>query len=101
MEVQGGLMEKLIAKLDPEDVGTLLELMRISKRAEVSTHPQSVKLDLPLVDLKLNGPVTYLSWSRRIKNALARRNMEGFLMGKESRRDTAGWNEQKTTHILL
>jgi hypothetical protein len=79
MDEQGGPMEKLIAKLDPADVKTLFELMRMSKGAEVSTHPQSVKLDLPPVDLKLDGPATYLSWSRRIKCALAWRNLEGFL----------------------
>jgi hypothetical protein len=71
MEAQGGSMKKLIVKLDSKDVGTLLELMRMSKGAEVLTHPQLMKLDLPLIDLKLDGPVTYLSWSRRVKGALA------------------------------
>jgi hypothetical protein len=61
MDKQGGPMEKLIAKLDPADVKTLFELMRMSKGAEISMHPQSVKLDLPSVDLKLDGPTTYLS----------------------------------------
>jgi hypothetical protein len=83
MDEQDGSMEKLIAKLDLADVKTLFELMRMSKGAEVSMHPQSVKLDLPPVDLKLDEPATYLSWSRRIKGALARRNLEGFLIGEE------------------
>jgi hypothetical protein len=39
MDEQGGSMEKLIAKLDPTDVKTLFELMRMSKGAKVSTHP--------------------------------------------------------------
>jgi hypothetical protein len=39
MDEQGWPMEKLIAKLDPADVKTLFELMRMSKGTEVSTHP--------------------------------------------------------------
>jgi hypothetical protein len=103
MDEQGGPMEKLIAKVDPADVKILFEMMRMLKGAEVLTHPQSVKLDLPPVDLKLDGPATYLSWSLRIKGALAGRNLEGFLTreNEEPKQDTIGWNEWKTTHILL
>jgi hypothetical protein len=103
MDEQGGPMEKLIAKLDPADVKILLELMRMSKGVEVSTHSQSVKLDLPPVDLKLDGPAAYLSWSRQIKGALVGRNLEGFLTGEneEPKQDTVGWNEWNTTHMLL
>jgi hypothetical protein len=36
MEEQAGPMEKFIAKLDPDDMKILFELMRISKGAEVS-----------------------------------------------------------------
>jgi hypothetical protein len=103
MDEQDGPIEKLIAKLDLVDVKTLFELMRMSKGAEVSTHPQSVKLDLPPVDLKFDGPATYLSWSRRIKGALAGRNLKGFLTGenKEPKQDTIRWNKWKTTHMLF
>jgi hypothetical protein len=65
--------KKLIAKLDPTDVGTLFELMRMSKGVEISTNPQPVKLDLPSVDLKFDGSTTYLNWSRRVNSALAGR----------------------------
>lgn len=84
-------MEKLIEKLDPKDVKTLIKLMR---GADVSTHPQSIKLDLPPMDLKLEGPTTYLSWSCRIIGALAGRNLEGYLIGEkvEPGKDTDEWN---------
>jgi hypothetical protein len=49
MGEQVGSMKKLIVKLDSADMKTLFELMRMSKRAETSTHPQLVKLDLPLI----------------------------------------------------
>jgi hypothetical protein len=38
IEAQGGPMEKFIVKLDSKDVGILLELMKMSKGAEISTH---------------------------------------------------------------
>jgi hypothetical protein len=76
-------MEKFIAKLDSTDVKTLFELMRTLKETEVSMHSQSVKLDLSPADLKLDGPATYLSWSRKIKGALVGRNLEEFLTGEE------------------
>jgi hypothetical protein len=101
MGEQSELMEKLIVKLDSTDVKTLFDLMRMLKGAEVPTHPQSVKLNLPPVDLKLDGPVTYLSWLHRIKGSLVERNLEGFLTGEEPRQDTVGWNEWKTINMLL
>lgn len=73
-----GSMEKLIEELDPADVKTLLELIRMLK-GDSSTHPHPVKLDLPPVELKLDGPTTYLSWLHRVKGALAGRNLEGYL----------------------
>jgi hypothetical protein len=103
MGEQGGSMEKVIAKLDPIDVNTLFEHTRMSKGAEVSIHSQSVKLDLPPMDLKFDGPAIYLSWSRRIKGALIGRNLKEFLTGEkeEPRQNTVGWNKWKTTHMLL
>jgi gag-polypeptide of LTR copia-type len=36
-----------------------------------------VKLDLQYVEIKLDGPTTYLSWSRRIRRALEGKNLYG------------------------
>jgi hypothetical protein len=101
MEAQGGPMEKLIAKLDPEDVRMLFELTRMSKGAEVSTHSQPVKLDLPPMDLKFDGLATYLSCSRRFKSALAGRNLEGFLMGEAESRHCLVERVEDHTHIVV
>jgi hypothetical protein len=92
MDEQGGPMEKI-----------LFEFMRMSKGVKVSTHPQSVKLDLPLMDLKFDGSATYRSWSRWIKGALVGRNLEGFLTreNEKPKQDIVGWNEWKTTHMFL
>jgi hypothetical protein len=64
MDEKAGSMEKFIATLDPTNMKTLFDLVRMSKRLKALTHPQSVKLDLTPVDLKCDELVTYLSWSR-------------------------------------
>ncbi|KAJ6802344.1 uncharacterized protein M6B38_194815 [Iris pallida] len=56
-------MEEIIKKLDPTEVATLMKLMKMS--AGESTTRTSPKLELPSIDLKLDGPTTYLSWPRR------------------------------------
>jgi hypothetical protein len=105
MGEQGSSTEKLIAKLDLANVKILFELMRMSKGVEVSTHPQPVKLDLQPVNLKLDGPTTYLSWSHPIKGALEGRNLKGFLIGEEEQRqDThrrGGTNGRPHTCCIL
>lgn len=60
-----------------------------------------MKLDLPLVDLKLDGPATYLSWSRRIEAALVGKKLEGYLTGDEPASGSAQADEWRTTHALL
>ena len=99
-------MEEIIKKLEPTEVRTLMELMKLSAmrgEGSGSGYPQSVKLDLPPVDLKLDGPATYLSWSRRVEAALVGRRLDGYLTGvkEEPRSDGAEADEWRTTHALL
>jgi hypothetical protein len=80
--------------------------MRMSKGAEVSTHPQLVKLDLPPTDLKLDKSATYLSWLRRIKGALAGRNLEsGGIFDKREGETEAGHCQveriEDHTHVVV
>ena len=96
-------MEEIIKKLDPTEVRTLMKLSATRGEGSGSTYPQSVKLDLPHVDLKLDGPATYLSWSRRVEAALVGRRLDGYLSGvkAEPRSDSAEADEWRTTHALL
>ena len=41
------------------------------------------RINLFPVDFKLDGPATYLSWLHRITGALARRGLDGDLIGEE------------------
>jgi hypothetical protein len=64
-----------------------MKLMKLSVtkgEGSGSTHSQTMKLDLPPVDLKLNGPATYLSWSRRIETALVGKILDGYLTGAKA-----------------
>jgi hypothetical protein len=71
-----------IGKIDPEVLKVLVGLIQgtnVSTRTIASASTQvQVKLDLPLIDLKLDGLATYLSWSRRIEAALVGKRLELF-----------------------
>lgn len=100
-------MDKVLAKLDPAEVQTLLEFMRKaegSTSATVQGSQQPPRLELLPVDLKLDGPATYLSWSRRVMGALAGRGLDGYLSGEvkepaDSKSDE--WKVWRTTHMSL
>jgi hypothetical protein len=53
------------------------------------------------VDLKLDGPATYLSWSRQIEAALVGKRLERYLTGTEPGSDSAQADEWRTTHAQL
>jgi hypothetical protein len=95
-------MEEIVKKLDLTDLVTLMQFMRISM-GESTTRPPSLKLEIPPIDLKLNGPTTYLSWSCQVRYTLAGRNLEGFLMGDmvEPVEGATMRDEWKSTHMLV
>lgn len=102
MEANKNPMEEIVKKLDPADLATLMQFMRMSM-GESATRPPSVKVELPPIDLKLDGPATYLSWSRRVRYTLTGRNLEGFLTGDrvEPIEGATGRDEWKSTHMLV
>jgi hypothetical protein len=53
-------MDIIFKKLDEEEMKTLIRFMKASKTSTSAQPP--MKLDLPSVDIKLDGPGTYLSW---------------------------------------
>ncbi|KAF9661127.1 hypothetical protein SADUNF_Sadunf19G0035400 [Salix dunnii] len=102
MEASKNPMEEIVKKLGPADLATLMQFMRMSM-GESATRPLSVKVELPPIDLKLDGPATYLSWSRRVRYTLTGRNLEGFLTGDrvEPIEGATGRDEWKSTHMLV
>jgi hypothetical protein len=74
-------MDTIFKKLDEEKMKALIRFMKASETPTSAQPP--MKLDLPPVDIKLDGPGIYLSWSRRITCALGGKRLDGFLIGKE------------------
>ena len=79
-------MGEVLSRLNEDEVKTLVKYI---KQAEIvaiggmmGTQPPT-RLELLPVDLKLDGPATYLSWSRQIMGALAGRDFDGYLTGEE------------------
>jgi hypothetical protein len=48
-------------------------------QAPVESKPKSVKVDIQSVEIKLDGSVTYLSWSRQVRRTLEGKNMNGYI----------------------
>jgi hypothetical protein len=96
---------ELLGKIDHEVLKALVGLIQgtsVSTRITTSASTQvQVKLDLPSIDLKLDGPTTYLSWSRRIEADLVGKRLEGYLTGAESGSDNAHADEWRTIHAQL
>ncbi|KAJ6846676.1 uncharacterized protein M6B38_282715 [Iris pallida] len=94
-------MEAILKKLDADDVATLMKLIKVS--AGDSATRASPKLELPSIDLKLDGPATYLSWSRRVRRILAGKNLEGFLTGEKTEPEEGSTerDEWKSTHMVI
>ncbi|XP_020271633.1 uncharacterized protein LOC109846798 [Asparagus officinalis] len=95
-------MEEIIKKLNSQEISTLMQLMRLSA-GESSTKPPPKKVELPPIDVKLDGPTTYLYWSRRVRYTLAGRSLEGYPTGEKTEpvEGSAGIDEWKSTHMLV
>jgi hypothetical protein len=71
--------------------------------ASESTPRPVQRIDLPLLDRKLNGSASYLSWSRRVRYTLEGKDLEGYLTGdkKESAEGSPERTEWKSTHMTI
>jgi hypothetical protein len=94
-------MNAIFKKLDEEEMKALIRFMKASE-ISMSAQPP-MKLDLPPVGIELDGPGTYLNWSRWITCALGGKHLDGFLTRKEKEpvAGTTEWEEWKATHMLL
>ena len=72
-------------------------------QAPVESKPKPVKLDLQSVEIKLDGPATYLSWSYRVKRALEGKNLDGYITGEMvvPAKGSAWYSEWRSTNSLL
>ena len=64
------------------------------------------KLELLLVNFKLDGPAMYLSWSYQIMGALARRGLDGYVTVTEEEKEplvkmSSEWKAWRATHTFF
>jgi hypothetical protein len=94
-------MEGMIAKLSATELQMLMRAFSVT--ASESTPRPVQMIDLPLLDRKLDGPASYLRWSRRVRYTLEGKDLEGYLTGdkKESAERSPERAEWKSTHMTI
>ena len=100
-------MDDVFSKLNEDEVKTLVKYMKqaeIVASGGVTGMQPPPRLELLPVEFKLDGPATYLSWSRRIIGALAGRSLDGYLTGEEKEppiKTSNEWKAWRATHMSL
>jgi hypothetical protein len=95
------LMEMVIAKLSATKLQMLMRAFSVV--ASESTPRPVQRIDLPLLDRKLDGPASYLSWPRRVRYTMEGKDLEGYLTGdkKEPAEGSPERAEWKSTHMTI
>jgi hypothetical protein len=79
-------------------------LMRAFSVAASESTPRPVqRIELPLLDRKLDGPASYLSWSRLVRYTLEGKDLEGYLTGDKNEpvEGSPERSEWKSTHMTI
>jgi hypothetical protein len=90
-----------MAKLSATELQMLMRAFSVA--ASESTPRPVQRIDLPLLDRKLDGPTSYLSWSRRVRYTLEGKDLEGYLTGdkREPAEGSPERAEWKSTHMTI
>ena len=72
---------KACSKLTPDELAIMVRALTVCQ-VPVERKSKVMKLELQSVEIKLDGPATYLSWSRRVKRALEGKNLDGYITGE-------------------
>jgi hypothetical protein len=94
-------MEVVMTKLSATKLQMLMRAFNVA--ASESTPRPVQRIDIPLLDRKLDGPISYLSWSRRVRYTLEGKDLEGYLTGdkKEPAEGSPERAEWKSTHMII
>jgi hypothetical protein len=99
------LMKEAFAKLSGDEIAVF---MRAFSAASSVNAPKPAlapvpRVELPPIDVKLDGPASYLSCSHRVRYTLVGRRLEGYLTGAITEPDegTPAWEEWRSTHMLV
>ncbi|XP_047312938.1 uncharacterized protein LOC124916252 [Impatiens glandulifera] len=103
----GLAMKEALEKLSGDEIAML---MRAFSFASSDTAPKPTpaptpapRVELPPIDVKLDGPASYLRWSRRVRYTLVGRKLEGYLTGAVTKpvEDTPAWDDWRSIHMLV
>ncbi|XP_078182084.1 uncharacterized protein LOC144575718 isoform X2 [Carex rostrata] len=91
------------AKLTVEELTAMIRQFAMCQAPVAPVELTQQRLDLPPIDMKLDGPASYLSWSRRVRYTLEGNNLEGYLTGEkaEPTEGAPGRDEWKSTHMQV
>ena len=93
---------KACSKLTPDELAIMVRALTVCQ-VPAESKSKVMKLELQSVEIKLDGPATYLSWSRRVKRALEGKNLDGYITGDMvvPEKDSAGYSEWRSMNSLL
>jgi hypothetical protein len=75
------LMKEDFAKLSGDEIAAFMRAFSAASSVNAPKPAPASRVDLPPIDVKLDGPALYLSWSRRVRYTLVGRRLEGYLTG--------------------
>jgi hypothetical protein len=101
------LMKEAFAKLSGDEIAVFMRAFSAASSVNAPKPAPALapapRVELPPIDVKLDGPASYLSWSRRVRYTLVGRRLEGYLTGAITEPDegTPAWEEWRSTHMLV
>jgi gag-polypeptide of LTR copia-type len=101
-EATENVFAKTCTKLTPNEMAITVRVLAVCQ-AHVESKPKLVKVDLQSVKIKLDGSITYLSWSRWVRRALEGKNLDGYITGEMivSAKGSAEYIEWRSINSLL
>jgi gag-polypeptide of LTR copia-type len=101
-EATENVFVKACAKLTPDEMAIMVRVSAVHQ-APLESKLKPVKVDLQSVEIKLDGPAMYLSWSCRIRRALEGKNLDGYITGETvvPAKGSAEYSEWRFINSLL
>ena len=72
-------MKEALEKLSGDEIAMLMRAFSFASSDR--TPAPAPRVELPPINVKLDGPASYLSWSCRVRYTLVGRKLEGYLTG--------------------
>jgi hypothetical protein len=94
--------QKNCAKLTLDEMTIMVRALTVHQ-APVESKPKPIKVDLQSVEIKLDGPAMYLSWSCWVRRALEGKNLDGNITGEMAvpAKGSTEYSEWRSINSLL